>query len=285
LQPRNRHTLPRNGRKPWIFNNFRLTHPRKLSIFGRPHGKNQQINMNSRIQNQLNMVGACITVANSTDYKPVWTGNPPADFGTDMTQLQAGYGNVTVLAAQADAATGGGGDASSAAETALENAAFILARALANHFKKNGDLDNLGKVDVTKTDIVRLRKQVLLDKATAILNLASTAVSDPAAAGRGVTAARIATLTAAIAAFGKVMNTPRGQIVNKSALLREVETDTAALVQLATDMDDLALQFDGTDAGKRFIEAWKRARIIVDTGGGHSGTPPTPPTPPATPHP
>ena len=105
------------------------------------------------------------------------------------------------------------------------------------------------------------------------------------AAGRGVTAARIATLTAAIAAFGKVMNTPRGQIVNKSALLREVETDTAALVQLATDMDDLALQFDGTDAGKRFIEAWKRARNIVDTGGGHSGTPPTPPTPPAIPKP
>jgi hypothetical protein len=31
--------------------------------------------MNSRIQNQLNMVGACLTVANSTDYKPVWTGN------------------------------------------------------------------------------------------------------------------------------------------------------------------------------------------------------------------
>jgi hypothetical protein len=221
------------------------------------------------------MVGACLTVANSTDYKPVWTGNPPADFGTDLAQLQTNYGSVTVLAAQADAATGGGGDASSAAETALENAAFMLARALANHFKKNGDLDNLGKMDVTKTDIVRLRKQVLLDKATAILTLASAAVSDPAAAGRGVTAARIATLTAAIAAFGKVMNTPRGEIVNKSALLREVETD----------MDDLALQFDGTDAGKRFIEAWKRARNIVDTGGGHSGTPPTPPTPPTTPKP
>jgi len=31
--------------------------------------------MNSRIQNQLNMVGACLTVASSTDYKPVWTGN------------------------------------------------------------------------------------------------------------------------------------------------------------------------------------------------------------------
>ena len=63
--------------------------------------------------------------------------------------------------------------------------------------------------------------------------------------------------------------------------MREVETDTAALVQLATDMDDLALQFDGTDAGKRFIEAWKRARIIVDTGGGHGSTPPIPPTLPS----
>ena len=29
--------------------------------------------------------------------------------------------------------------------------------------------------------------------------------------------------------------------------------------------------------GKRFIEAWKRARIIVNTGGGHSGASPTPP--------
>ena len=93
--------------------------------------------------------------------------------------------------------------------------------------------------------------------------------------GRGV--------TAALTAFAGVMNNPRGQIVNRSTLLKEVDTDIAALVQLATDMDDLALQFDGTDAGKRFIEAWKRARNIVDTGGGHSATPPTPPTPPATP--
>src|ERR1035437_9369239 len=66
-------------------------------------------------------IGACLTVANSTDYKPVWTSNPPADFGTDLAQLQTNYGSVTVLAAQADAATGGG-DASSATETALENA-------------------------------------------------------------------------------------------------------------------------------------------------------------------
>jgi hypothetical protein len=75
------------------------------------------------------------------------------------------------------------------------------------------------------------------------------------------------------------MSTPRGQIVNRSALLKEVETDVAALLEKVSDLDDLVVQFDGGDAGNRFKDAWKRARIIVDSGGG-GGTTPTPPTPP-----
>jgi hypothetical protein len=240
--------------------------------------------MNLRIQNQLNMVGACISVAQSSDYKPVWTGKPPADFGTDMAKLQTDYGAVTAKAAQADAATGGGGDEKSAAETVLEDAAFVLARALANHVKKTGDLDRLGKVDVTKSEIMRLRTQELVNKTTAIRDLGTAAVSEAGAAGRGVTADRVAALTAAITSFSNVMSTPRGQIVNRSALLKEVETDIAALVEFVNDMDDMALQFDGTEAGRRFVEAWKRARIIVDTGGGHGGTE-TPPAAPPAPHP
>jgi len=235
--------------------------------------------MNLRLQNQLNMVGACITVAQSSDYKPVWNGKPPADFGTDIATLQTNYGAITAKAAQADAATGGATDARTAAETALEDAAYVLARALANHFKKSGDLDRHGKVDVSKSEIMKLRTQELVNKTTAIRDLGTVAVAEPGAADRGVTAARVAALTAAITAFSNVMSTPRGQIVNRSALLKEVETDAAALVESVNDMDDMALQSDGTDAGKRFIEAWKRARIIVDSGGGHGGTT-TPPTPP-----
>ena len=241
--------------------------------------------MQIRLSNQINMVGACINVANSTDYKPVWTGNPPADFTTDIASLQTGYAAVTQKAALAASATGGAGDAKSQAETALENAAYVLTRALVTHFKKTSNLDNLGKVDVTKSEIVQLRQQDLLDQTTAIRDLATATQAEPNAAGRGVNAARIATLTTAITLFTARMNDPRGQIVNRSTLLKEVDTDTAGLMQQVADLDDLVLQFDGTDAGKRFIEAWKRARIIVDTGGGHSGTPPTPPTTPATPKP
>ena len=228
------------------------------------------------------MVGACITTANTTENKAVWNGNPPLDFTTDIATLKTGYTAVIQKAALADGASGGAGDAKAQAEAALEDAAFIIARALANHFKKTNNLEKLAQVDVTKSEIVQLRQQDLLDKTTAIRDLASATVAEPGAAGRGVTAARITTLTNAINAFTAVMNLPRGQTVNRSTLLKEVDTDTADLLEQVADMDDLVLQFDGTDAGKRFIEAWKRARIIVDSGGG-SGTTPTPPTPPTPP--
>jgi hypothetical protein len=225
------------------------------------------------------MVGACITVANDKDYITVWQGNDPADFETDIGTLATGYEAAMEKDALAEGATGGAGDAKAQAELVLEDAAFKLARALANHYTKTGNLDSLGKVNYTKTDIVKLRQQDLVDVATAIRDFGTTAATETGAAGRGVTTARVTMLTTAIDAFKKVMNNPRSQIVNRSTLKKEVATDVAALVVQVTAMDDLVLQFDGTDAGKRFIQAWKAARIIVDTGGGHSSPPPTPPTP------
>ena len=240
--------------------------------------------MNSRLQNQLSMVGACINIANSAGYKLVWLDQDPADFGTDLAALQTDYGDITAKAAQADAATGGATDAKAAVETVLEDGAFVLTRALANHFKKTGDLDRRGKVDVSKSEIMKLRTQELVNKTTAIRDIAAVAVSEPDADKRGVTAARVAALTAALTAFSRVMSLPRGEIVNRGALLKEVETDVAALLEKTGDLDDLVLQFVGTDAGDRFIEAWKRARIIVDSGGGHAAPAPVPaPTPAPTP--
>lgn len=237
--------------------------------------------MNTRLLNQLNMVNTCVGLANNADYKPVWTGKDPADFGTDIVNLKTGYDAITAKAVLVDGATGGVTDAKAVAETALENAAYVLARALAVHFKKSGDRTNLGKVDLAKRDFVKLSGQPLVTKTTEVRDLGNTTVSDPNAVKRGVTAARIAAVTAALTAYTPLMNAPRGQIVNRSTLLKEIETDTASLLDQLTDLDDLILQFDGTDAGKRLIEAWKRARIIVDAGHGHSDEEPAPTPKPA----
>ena len=230
------------------------------------------------------MVGACITVAQSSDYKPAWDGQQPADFGTDLALVTTAFGSISAKHAEAKSATGGGADAKALAEDGLETGAYILSRALAVHFKKTGDLDRRGKVNFTKTYIAKLRDRDLIDQATAIRDIAASAASEPGAASRGVTAARVATLTAAIAKFTALLNTPRGQIVNRSTLLKEVETDTAALLDQVDDLDDLVLQFDETPTGQRFLQAWKKARIIVDAGNGHGEDEeeekpaPTPPT-------
>ena len=235
------------------------------------------------------MVGTCITTAQSPEYKLAWNGKDPADFGQDLVLLTGKFGAISVKHAEALAATGGAADAKAAAEAPLEDIAYITARALAVHFKKTGDLDRRGKVDFSKTDIVKLRGRDLVDRATAIRDLAATAATEAGAAGRGVTAARVAILTAAITAFEKLINHPRGQIVNRSTLLKEVETDTAALLEDLRDLDDLVLQFSGSEAGDRFIQAWKKARIIVDAGHGPGeeeekdeepvSPPPAPPAP------
>ena len=233
--------------------------------------------MKDRITNQLDMVGACINIAELPTHALVWTNQPPLDFGTDFAVVKTEYGAITAAAAIAYAATTGPADGKGLAETALENAAFTLARACASHFKKTGDHTRLAQVNLTKSAIVRLRDQILVTTATLIRDIGNVARTETDAANRGVTAARVTALTGAVTAFAAQLNAPRGQIANRSVLIRVVETRVAGLVTLVEDLDDLALQFDATAAGLAFIAAWKQARIIVDSGGGH--TPPTPPTP------
>ena len=226
--------------------------------------------MNSRLQNQLNMVGTCIIVANSPEHQTVWQGEGPAATATDLAALAAAYQSIHAKHALAKSATGGAGDEKSLAEDALENAAYLVARACASHFRKTGDADRRGKVDFTLSHFQKLRDRDLVDQATAVRDIAFAATAEPGAADRGVTPARIATLTAALESFSAILTKPRGQIVNRATLLREVTTDTAVLLEDLRDLDDLIIQYNTTEPGRRFIQAWQNARIIVDAGHGHS---------------
>jgi hypothetical protein len=235
--------------------------------------------MNLRTSNYLNMIKTCLDTANDEEHQPTWSGQPPTDFTTDIYDLGLKYNGAMAKAALAEG-TPGGGDQKALAETALENAAYVLARALSNHYKKTGNLDDRSKVNMTKSAIVRLRHNNLISKATQIRDLATAATSDPTAAGRGVTAARISTLSDAIVAFSAVQSLPRDQTVNRGTILRDLDTDVAEMVASLEDMDELVDQFDTTEEGLQFIEAWRRARIIVDLTAGGGGETPTPPTPP-----
>ena len=235
--------------------------------------------MKDPVTNRLSMVGTTIAVAEKPEYVPVWTNQAPLDFGIDLGALKIEYNSVTAAAATAYAATTGPAHAKDLAETALENAAFVLARACAAHFQKTGDMTRHAQVNLTKSALVRLRDQALVTTTTLIRNLADVARTETGALGRGVTQARVTALTNAINAFSGLLNAPRGQIANRSGLIRDIETRVAGLVAKVEALDDLVIQFDGTPAGLAFIAAWKQARIIVDFGHGPGeeeggGTPP-----------
>ena len=236
--------------------------------------------MNDILTNQLNMVAACINIADSALYKPVWDGQAPLDFGTDLGQLNVRYGETIGIAALAGAATTGGADAKDVAETLLEALGFQLCRALALHYKKTGNLIERAKVDIRIGVLQKLRDQALVTKSMEIRDLATVARDESGAAGRGITAARITAYAAAITEFDRLRSQPRGQIINRSTHLRDLTTRVAAHLETLHDLDDLVLQMDTTEAGRLFISAWKQARNVVDAGHGPKLEPETPaPTP------
>ena len=131
----------------------------------------------------------------------------------------------------------------------------------------------------------KLRDQNLVALCTEVRDIAQSVTAEPKATNRGVTAARITALSNALTTYASLINTPRGQIVNRAALLRELETRTAKLVEDAHDLDDLVVQFNTTEAGRLFGQTWDQSRIIVDSGHGPTPTPTPPPPLPPTPSP
>ena len=135
--------------------------------------------MNDRINNRLTMVGACITVAETPEHRLVWEGNEPAEFGTAFNALKIEYAEIQTILASAGAATTGAAEAKDVAETTLENAAFVLARATALHLKKTGDLTRRAQVNFKLSGFQRLRDQELVARCTTVRDIAQSVTAEP----------------------------------------------------------------------------------------------------------
>ncbi|MEK6259409.1 MAG: hypothetical protein AABP62_12400 [Planctomycetota bacterium] len=190
--------------------------------------------------------------------------------------------SVRGLATQTGWETTGAAEAKDVGETELENATYPLARALALHFKKTGNLSHRAKADVSLSAIQRLRVQTLVALTKEIRDLANAIKTEPGAADRGIAGALIAALSAIIAVYEPLIAAPRSQIVNRSTLLCELQTRTAELLDFLNDLDEHISQLHTTDQARRFQSAWQQARIIIDAGHGHAPIP-TPSTTLATP--
>lgn len=238
--------------------------------------------MKLRISNQLNMTGTCLTTSRDPKYFSVWNGKSPVAFTNLLAAVQTGFTALSAKASEAESANGGSADAKAATEATLEDQAHTLARALTVYFKSINDLTRLGQVNLSRTDIVRLRENDLVAKTVLIRDIAAVAMNEPTAGDNGITAQRVETLSATIQAFETVLAQPRGKIVSRKTLLKELDTDMAAILSKLRDLDDLVLQFSETPAGCSFIEAWHNARIVIDRAGEIAKPTPAPAPAPTT---
>ncbi len=239
--------------------------------------------MKDRYTNRMNMMGACIAVAERPEHRAVWDAPSPLAFLADFDAFKTEYASISAAAGAAYAASTGPADAKDLAESTLEDIAYTVARALCIYFKKTGNLTDRAKVNFTKSGIARLRESTLKTTCDLIRDLAAPLIVNTDAVACGITNARVTALTAAITDYDALLSAPRGQIVNRSVLIREIETRIAALMEDLPDLDDLVLQYNDTPAGQNFVAAWQAARNIVDAGHSHTEeetpAPPTPPTP------
>ena len=241
--------------------------------------------MNDVLTNRFRSVKACIGIANLDENRPVWEGVPPLGFGEDLAELTADYAVAEDIAARASSAAQGYADADAKAEAEgpLETLCYKTARALASHFKKSGDLIRRAKVDHKLGYYQKLRDQFLITAATDLITIGTPATSEEGAEKRGVTPALIAELQGALDKFSGIDSAPRTGIVNRSTLLKDLDSKVAALMEQLEDLDDLVIHYDGTAAGRNFIAAWHQARLIVNSGHGPAAADETPPPAPPTP--
>ena len=170
------------------------------------------------------------------------------------------------------------------AETALEDAAHPLARALRLYFLAQRNLDQAALWDLSLTDWRTLQEQVLLGKARALHAAVLPLTTGPTPPGKtyGLTAPKTAALGDLIQDYDAVIGQPVAARGGRKAKTSELRPRFRAVDGILEAMDDLILQFRGTPAGELFVEGYFNARRIGGRGdGGAEETPGGSPPPPS----
>ena len=241
------------------------------------------------LTSKLGSFQATLAVADGDEFKALWLNQPPLAF---TEGLAAARGAVTALGtsgAEQSAPITGSTDVLRGLRTQFEHALHPLARAAFRCLKSLGRDEDAAKLDLTPSDLHNARAVALAGIGESLLELAEP-LSQPPAAGQpapgekfGVTAAKVAALDALWERYSTAVGAPRSARARHKAITDALPGQFAAAEDKFSELEDLVLQFRGTAAGDRFVDAWFNARRVVDTGRlANRPTPPAPaPTPPA----
>ena len=215
----------------------------------------------------------------------LWLNKEPEAFTTLETQFENGARDLGAFGEQQSQTLTGITTGQNLAETALEDAAHPLARALRLCYLAGGQHDQAALWDLSLTNWRQLQEQVLLNKATALhaAILPLTAGATPAGKPYGLTAPKAQALHDLIEDYGGVIGQPGAARSERRAKTSDLRPRFRSVDGILDGMDDLIPQFRGTPAGNLFVEGYFNARRLGGPGsGGAAENPPPPPPAPGT---
>lgn len=246
--------------------------------------------MNDTLNCKLDSFHSTLAVAFKDEFKPLWLNQPPLAFSEGITEAQADVASLVKQGAEQSVKTTGPTDALKGLRLQFEKALHPITRASYQCLTKLGRVEDAAKLDLSPTDLHTARAQALAGMGETILDLAEPLTKAPAAGQPapgekyGVTAAKVTALDALWERYSTAVGKPRSARSERKARTDALPGNFAAVEAKFAILDDLIIQFNGTEVGDRFVDAWFNARRVIDTGRrANKPTPPPepPPTPPA----
>jgi hypothetical protein len=245
--------------------------------------------MKDTLSNKLTSFNATLAVADKPEYTAIWTNQQPLAFTAGVALARADVTGLSSSGAEQSADITGSAAALKALRTQFETALHPLARAVFRCLTKQGNTEDAAKADITPSDLHNARATALAGIGETILDLADPLTQAPApgqpAPGTdyGVTTASVDPVDNLWQRYSTAVGAPAGARAKRKALTGALPGKFAATEEKFAELDDLVLQFNTTDLGKQFIDAWFNARQVVALG--RRAAKPAPAPAPATPTP
>ena len=228
---------------------------------------------------QLNKLTTALAVEGICDANTVIIATVPA-FAASYADVQSHVTNIQTLWQAQAQNTRGIAEDKQQARLAMCNTALPVAKAVHAYATKAQNNTLADGVDYSLSDLMAGRDTESARRCQEIYDTANTNLT--ALADYGLTAAKLALLKAAIAAYNLFVTKPREVRAQHKTTTGSIQTEFDLLDGALGVLDDLIQQF--APASQKFVDDFNNARTIVDTSASHaSPAPPTPP--PATPKP
>ena len=202
-------------------------------------------------------------------------------FASAYTDAQGHVSNIQVFAQNQEQDVSGIAADKKQARLAMCNTALPIAGAVHAYAVKTKNNELAAKTDFSLSDLMAGRAEKSAERCQNIYDAANTNLAN--LADYGVTAAKLALLKAAIAAYNLLITKPRDARVTGKTVTGNIDTEFDGLDESLGIMDDLIPQF--APANQKFVDDYNNARRIVDAAASHASPVKPQPAPQAKPKP